>query len=88
MGFFLFATLENHTSGSFRGLPKEGLLMMKGLFYYFVISILTVGYGDIVAVIWPIHNATILVILLDCIYSLVFIARIVGSFSAQKNEQT
>ncbi|MEG2830476.1 MAG: potassium channel family protein [Edwardsiella sp. (in: enterobacteria)] len=41
---------------------------------------MTVGYGDIVAVSWPARNATILVVLMGYIYSLVFIARIVSDF--------
>nr|WP_244429282.1 hypothetical protein [Escherichia coli] len=37
-----------------------------------------------VAVSWPAHNATILVILTGYIYSLVFIARIVSGFSVSE----
>ncbi|MEC9912579.1 ion channel [Escherichia coli] len=55
--------------------------MMNELFYYSFISILTVGYGDIVAVSWPARNATILMILMGYIYSLIFISRIVSGLS-------
>ncbi|MEC9930666.1 ion channel [Escherichia marmotae] len=54
---------------------------MNELFYYSFISILTVGYGDIVAVSWPARNATILMILMGYIYSLIFISRIVSGLS-------
>ena len=81
MGFFMFSAIENHMPGAFRGLSHDELQMMNELFYYSFISILTVGYGDIVAVSWPARNATILVILTGYIYSLVFIARIVSGFS-------
>lgn len=81
MGFFMFSAIENHMPGAFRGLSRDELQMMNELFYYSFISILTVGYGDIVAVSWPARNATILVILTGYIYSLVFIARIVSGFS-------
>ncbi|HAK0225054.1 TPA: ion transporter [Salmonella enterica] len=81
MGFFIFSAIESHMPGSFRGLSSDELQMMNELFYYSFISILTVGYGDIVAVSWPARNATILVILTGYIYSLVFIARIVSGFS-------
>ncbi|MGP3591456.1 ion channel [Vagococcus sp. WN89Y] len=81
MGFFMFSAIESHMPGAFRGLSHDELQMMNELFYYSFISILTVGYGDIVAVSWPARNATILVILTGYIYSLVFIARIVSGFS-------
>ncbi|MCW6652107.1 potassium channel family protein, partial [Yersinia ruckeri] len=48
---------------------------------------LTVGYGDIVAVSWPARNATILIVLIGYIYSLVFIARIVSDFSSYSLER-
>ncbi|WP_442899324.1 ion channel [Escherichia sp. MOD1-EC6163] len=57
---------------------------MNDLFYYSFISILTVGYGDIVAASWTARNATILVALVGYIYSLVFIARVVSDFSSSK----
>lgn len=81
MGFFMFSAIGSYTPGAFRGLSNDELQMMNELFYYSFISILTVGYGDIVAVSWPARNATILVILTGYIYSLVFIARIVSGFS-------
>lgn len=84
MGFFMFSAIENHMSGAFRGLSHEELQMMNELFYYSFISILTVGYGDIVAVSWPDCNTTILVILTGYIYSLFFIARIVSEFSVSE----
>ncbi|WP_371128308.1 ion channel [Escherichia coli] len=84
MGFFMFSAIENNMPGAFRGLSNDELQMMNELFYYSFISILTVGYGDIVAVSWPARNATILVILTGYIYSLVFIARIVSGFSVSE----
>lgn len=81
MGFFMFSAIENYTPGAFRGLSQDELQVMNELFCYSFISILTVGYGDIVAVSWPARNATILVILTGYIYSLVFIARIVSGLS-------
>lgn len=84
IGFFMFSAIENHMPGAFRGLSNDELQMMNELFYYSFISILTVGYGDIVAVSWPARNATILVILTGYIYSLVFIARIVSGFSVSE----
>lgn len=81
----MFSAIENHMPGAFRGLSNDELQMMNELFYYSFISILTVGYGDIVAVSWPARNATILVVLTGYIYSLVFIARIVSGFSVSEN---
>lgn len=85
MGFFMFPEIENHMPDAFRGPSHDELQMMNELFYYSFISILTVGYSDIVAVSWPARNANILVILTGYIYSLAFIARIVSGFSVSKN---
>jgi cobalt/nickel transport system permease protein len=57
--------------------------MANDLFYYSFISILTVGYGDIVAVSWTARNASIFIDLMGAIYNLVFIARIVSDFSTK-----
>ncbi|MEG0211203.1 potassium channel family protein [Hafnia sp.] len=84
MGFFLFSSIEVYAPGSFKGLSSEVPLILNDLFYYSFISILTVGYGDIVAVSWPARNATILVVLVGYIYSLVFIARVVSDFTSNK----
>lgn len=84
MGFFLFSSIELYAPGSFKGISSEAPLILNDLFYYSFISILTVGYGDIVAVSWPARNATILVVLVGYIYSLVFIARVVSDFTSRK----
>ncbi|MED9555012.1 ion channel [Escherichia marmotae] len=81
MGFFMFSAIESYMPGAFRGLSQDKLQMMNELFDYSFISILTVGYGDIVAVNWPARNATILMILMGYIYSLIFISRIVSGLS-------
>ncbi|WP_077999226.1 potassium channel family protein [Edwardsiella tarda] len=80
IGLFIFSSIEVLHPGSFKGIGGDQQQMFNDLFYYSFISILTVGYGDIVAVSWPARNATILVVLLGYIYSLVFIARIVSDF--------
>ncbi|MED0210589.1 potassium channel family protein [Escherichia coli] len=77
----MFSAIESYMPGAFRGLSQDKLQMMNELFYYSFISILTVGYGDIVAVSWPARNATILMILMGYIYSLIFISRIVSGLS-------
>ncbi|ACY84099.1 potassium channel family protein [Edwardsiella piscicida] len=80
IGLFIFSSIEVLQPGSFKGISDNPQQMFNDLFYYSFISILTVGYGDIVAVSWPARNATILVVLMGYIYSLVFIARIVSDF--------
>lgn len=85
MGFFVFSSIELYAPGSFKGISSEVPLILNDLFYYSFISILTVGYGDIVAVSWPARNATILVVLVGYIYSLVFIARVVSDFTSRKS---
>ncbi|WHQ33038.2 potassium channel family protein [Edwardsiella anguillarum] len=80
IGLFIFSSIEVLQPGSFKGISDNPQQMFNDLFYYSFISILTVGYGDIVAVSWPARNATIVVVLMGYIYSLVFIARIVSDF--------
>ena len=52
--------------------------IMNDLFYFSYITILTVGYGDIVPVSWVARNATILAALAGNMYSLVVISSIVS----------
>ena len=83
IGFFLFASIEVSMPGSFKGVSSDVTIMANDLFYYSFISILTVGYGDIVAVSWTARNASIFIDLMGAIYNLVFIARIVSDFSTK-----
>lgn len=69
--------------GSFKGVSSDVTIMANDLFYYSFISILTVGYGDIVAVSWTARNASIFIDLMGAIYNLIFIARIVSDFSTK-----
>ena len=75
--YFLFLGIEFHTPGSFSGLGRNESIM-NDLFYFSYITILTVGYGDIVPVSWVARNATILAALAGNIYSLVVISTIVS----------
>lgn len=75
--YFLFLGIEFHTPGSFSGLGRNESIM-NDLFYFSYITILTVGYGDIVPVSWVARNATILAALTGNIYSLVVISTIVS----------
>lgn len=84
--YFLFLGIEFHTPGSFSGLGRNESVM-NDLFYFSYITILTVGYGDIVPVSWVARNATILAALAGNMYSLVVISSIVsraGGFSARR----
>ncbi|HIV65160.1 MAG TPA: ion transporter [Candidatus Mailhella excrementigallinarum] len=75
--YFLFLGIEFHTPGSFSGLGRNENIM-NDLFYFSYITILTVGYGDIVPVSWVARNATILAALAGNMYSLVVISSIVS----------
>lgn len=78
--YFLFLGIEFHTPGSFSGLGRNENIM-NDLFYFSYITILTVGYGDIVPVTWVARNATILAALAGNMYSLVVISSIVSRAS-------
>ena len=79
-GFFSFQIIENIYPGSFVNLVTNNPAHIDDLFYYAFVTIMTIGYGDVVAVSWPARNAMILMALTGYLYSLIFIARMVSNY--------
>ncbi len=76
-GFYVFLGIETHSPGSFNGLGT-GIRVINDLFYFSYITILTIGYGDIVPQSWVARNATVFLGVTAYIYSIVVVAAIVG----------
>jgi hypothetical protein len=90
LGFFMFLSIELFEPGSFSG--SEAILIDEPdgrgtLRYYSYITIMTIGYGEIVPISAHARNATILLGLLGQFYLVIITAIVVGKFLSQKIEQ-
>lgn len=79
-GFFAFQIIESVHPGSFYNQVTGRSATIDDLFYYAFVTIMTIGYGDVVAVTWPARNTMILMAMTGYLYSLVFIARMVSNY--------
>jgi len=88
IGFFICTSIELIDPGSFTGLvsqqmnPEEN---REGLVYYSYITLLTIGYGDIVPTSKLARNAAMLIGLLGQFYMVIITAIVVGKFISQRN---
>ena len=83
LAFFLFMSIELVNPGSFQGslLNQENFdLRMDGIMYYAYITLLTIGYGEIVPVTPVAQKAAILVGLVGQFYLVIITAVIVGKY--------
>lgn len=83
IAFFLFTTIEVLTPGSFVNtlLVSSGSTMpLDDLMYYAYITLMTIGYGDIIPVTSIAQKATILTGLLGQFYLVIITAIIVGKY--------
>ncbi len=88
IGFFICLSIEMAFPNSFSGLI-EGISITENLMYYSYITLLTIGYGDILPVSALAHKAAILIGLMGQIYLVVLTAIVVGKYINQttiKNE--
>ena len=91
LGFFICTSIELIQPGSFSGLvprevnPGENT---EGLIYYSYITLLTIGYGDIVPLTRLSRSATLLVGLLGQFYLVIITAIVVGKFISQTNKES
>lgn len=87
LGFFLFMTLDIMEPGSFIGLREGGVASSDGradLLYFSFITMLTIGYGEILPMTDLSKKATILLGLLGQFYLVIITAIVVGKFLSQK----
>ncbi|KZK98211.1 potassium channel family protein [Pseudovibrio sp. Ad26] len=83
VSFFLFILIEHMNPGSFKGLPIENMdthSQEEALMYAAFITLMTIGYGDIVPLTPIARKAAIIVGLAGQFYMVVLTAIIVGKF--------
>ena len=88
IGFFICLSIELLHPGSFRGLYVEGATVESTtdrLIYFSFITLLTIGYGDIVPVTSSAEKATILIGLLGQFYLVIITATLIGKYINQSS---
>jgi len=84
LGFFICISIEMVSPGSFLGFTEGGSLTENAM-YYSYITLLTIGYGDILPVSSVAKNASILIGLTGQIYLVVITAIVIGKYISQVN---
>ncbi len=82
IGFFICLSIEMAYPNSFSGLIG-GISITENLMYYSYITLLTIGYGDILPITALAHKAAILIGLMGQIYLVVITAIVVGKYINQ-----
>jgi len=83
LAFFMMMAIEVHHPGSFSGtLMKSDNISMRGdaLMYYAYITLLTIGYGEIIPVTQVAQKAAILTGLIGQFYLVIITAIVVGKY--------
>ncbi|MCE2613260.1 potassium channel family protein [Flavobacteriaceae bacterium D16] len=91
LAFFMFLAIETAAPGSFRGIQQIGTSgegIIDGIVYYSYITLLTIGYGDIVPVTSLARKASILTGLMGQFYMVIITAIVVGKFINQLNQNS
>ena len=89
LGFFLFTAIEIYQPDSFQGILLENneiATKIDSLLYYSYITLLTIGYGEIVPVTPIAQKGSILVGLIGQFYIVILTAIIVGKFLTQQKK--
>lgn len=88
IGFFICLTIELVIPGSFMGGALSGLenngLLAEELMYFSFITLMTIGYGDILPVTGLAQKATMFIGLTGQVYLVIITAVVVGKFLQQK----
>lgn len=87
--FFAFITIEMIQPGSFHGIDMNMPMMEKKdyLLYFSYITLLTIGYGDILPATRLSQNFAVLTGLVGQFYMVILTAIIVGKFLIQKSNE-
>lgn len=90
IGFFIFMTIEMVYPNSFQGSPMLTLveqpeLITEKLMYFSFITLMTIGYGDIIPVTGLAQKAVILVGLIGNFYLVIITAVVVEKYIAHSN---
>ncbi len=87
VGFFIFMTVEMTNTGSFVGETMDGKTLIQNtdnLLYYSYITLMTIGYGEIVPITKVAQKAAILLGLMGQFYLVIITAVVVGKFINQQ----
>lgn len=82
IGFFICLSIELVNPNSFQGLLSD-ISITENLMYYSYITLLTIGYGDILPVTPLAQKAAILIGLIGQVYLVVITAIVVGKYISQ-----
>lgn len=91
IGFFICNSIEMIEPGSFKGLVDRAVnpaANREGLLYFSYITLMSIGYGDIVPVGKVARNAVIFIGLLGQFYMVILTAIVVGKFINQLNSKS
>ena len=83
LAFFLFMSIELILPGSFQGVLLDSTnfeLRADAIMYYAYVTLLTIGYGEIIPVIPIAQKAAILVGLMGQFYIVIITAVVVGKY--------
>lgn len=89
IAFFTCLTIEIAMPGSFEGLLVEGdssNTLTERLMYYSYITMLTIGYGDIIPINLLAQKASVLIGLMGQFYLVIITAIIVGKYISQTSQ--
>ena len=89
IGFFICLSIELYHPGAFLGLNYSNgnpVLISEDLIYYSYITLMTIGYGEIVPVVPLAKKAAVLIGLLGQFYLVILTAVIVGKYINQRNK--
>jgi len=88
IGFFICLSIEMANPNSFQGLLVNNTeSLTEGLMYFSYVTLLTIGYGDIIPVTKLAHKAAILIGLMGQIYLVVLTAIVVGKYINQTSNE-
>ena len=86
VGFFICITIEMINPGSFSGFTEE-ISITENLMYYSYITLLTIGYGDILPVAPLAQKSAILIGMTGQIYLVVITAIVIGKYISQTSNK-
>lgn len=90
LAFFLFMSIELLNPGAFQGTSLEGQdfgLKMDAILYYSYITLLTIGYGEIIPVIPIAQKAAILIGLIGQFYLVIITAVVIEKYIRHSQKQ-
>ena len=79
IGFFICMSIEVASPGSF-SLPENGLGVVDNLMYFSFITIMSIGYGDIVPLTGLAQKASLFIGLIGEVYLVIITAIVVGKY--------